>query len=217
MLPESEAVKVQVASFQQPINTPVTETREYEPALGVEEATPTQVVQLHVSEAEALGGQTLAESSTVNPDVWANQTQIFTAEVDRQGNVQPLPTAAIGQSVDAIADQVALTQEAQETAIEYAEQLEDGRAQVAETADTHDQFFDEGRETSDAILDTQDAFYDERRVATNAEVIADDDPSRNTEMPESHHNITVMLDQACDICYGKKYRDSNHSGKSLYD
>lgn len=167
VLPESDAIEVEVESVptpvaepvpvtatedirvdesseaarQPPINTPTPETQELaslstpsgaESALEVDEATPTQVVQLPVSEAEALGGQTLAESSTVNPDVWVNQTQVFTAEVDPQGNLQPVSTAAIGQSVDAIADQVELADDAQETTVEYAEQLEAGREQATE-------------------------------------------------------------------------------------
>ncbi len=245
VLPESDAIEVQVESVptpvaepvpvaamadlrvdesaeearQLPIHTPAPEAQELErlstpavaeSALDVDDATPTQVVQLPVSEAEALGGQTLAESSTVNPEVWANQTQVFTAEVDRQGNLQPLPTAAIGQSVDAIADRVELTEEAQETTVEYAEQLAAGRDQATETAATQDQFFDERRETSDVVADTHDAFYDERRAVADAKVIADVEAiegnanaSPNTEMPSSHYNIAGMLDQACDICYGE--------------
>ncbi|MEM1278528.1 MAG: hypothetical protein AAGG53_00620 [Cyanobacteria bacterium P01_H01_bin.152] len=191
---------------QQPVDTVATETQELEaipvateaePALDLEETTPTQVVQIPVSEAEALGGQTLAESSTVNPDVWASQTQVFTAEVDSQGNVQPMPTAAIGQSVDAVADQVEITEESQETAVEYTQQLETGREQTADTAETHDQFFDDRRETSDELADTHDQFFDERRATADAEAIAD------VDAPASHQSIANMLDQACDMCYGE--------------
>lgn len=191
---------------QQPIDTVATEIQELEaipvateaePALDLEETTPTQVVQIPVSEAEALGGQTLAESSTVNPDVWASQTQVFTAEVDSQGNVQPMPTAAIGQSVDAVADQVEITEESQETAVEYTQQLETGREQTADTAETHDQFFDDRRETSDELADTHDQFFDERRATADAEAIAD------VDAPASHQSIANMLDQACDMCYGE--------------
>ncbi|MEL6384190.1 MAG: hypothetical protein AAFQ89_17400 [Cyanobacteria bacterium J06626_18] len=249
VLPESDAIEVEVESVptpvaepvpvtatedirvdesseaarQPPINTPTPETQELaslstpsgaESALEVDEATPTQVVQLPVSEAEALGGQTLAESSTVNPDVWVNQTQVFTAEVDPQGNLQPVSTAAIGQSVDAIADQVELADDAQETTVEYAEQLEAGREQATETAAAQDQFFDERRETSDEVAATQDAFFDERRVMADADAIADREviegnanANHNTEVssevPSSHYNIAGMLDQACDICYGE--------------
>lgn len=170
------------------------------PTEAVEEvASPPQVVQISVSQAEALGGQTLAESSTVNPDVWEGQTQTFTAEVDQFGHVQP--TTSVGQSVDAIADQIALTEQAEETADNYAEQIEVGRDQATETAETHDQFFDERRAAADVVAETHDQFFDERRADADA-TGANGNPDAMAEVPESHRQIAAMLDQACDLCYG---------------
>ncbi|MEM1291129.1 MAG: hypothetical protein AAGH67_06635 [Cyanobacteria bacterium P01_H01_bin.162] len=168
------------------------------PTEAVEEVASPQVVQISVSQAEALGGQTLAESSTVNPDVWEGQTQTFTAEVDQFGHVQP--TTSVGQSVDAIADQVALTEQAEVTADKYAEQLEVGRDQVATTAEAHDDFFDQRRETSDIAADKHDEFYDQRRARADA-TGANGNPDAMAEVPEKHHQIAGMLDQACSLCF----------------
>ena len=169
------------------------------PSEAVEEvASPPQVVQISVSQAEALGGQTLAESSTVNPDVWEGQTQTFTAEVDQFGHVQP--TTSVGQSVDAIADQVELTAQDKETAVDYAMQIDEQRDQATETADTQDQFFDERRAAADAVADTHDQFFDERRADADA-TGANGNPDAMAEVPEKHHQIAGMLDQACSLCF----------------
>ena len=182
------------------VESETVETAPASPTEAVEEvASPPQVVQISVSQAEALGGQTLAESSTVNPDVWEGQTQTFTAEVDQFGHVQP--TTSVGQSVDAISDQVALTEQAEVTADNYAEQIDEQRDQATETADTHDQFFDERRAAADVAADAHDQFFDERRAVADA-TGANGNPDAIAEVPESHRQIAAMLDQACDLCYG---------------
>lgn len=155
-----------------------------------------QIIQIPVSEAESLASQNQADSSTANPDIWAAQTQVFTAEVDAKGNVQPRATASVAQSVEAIANQVELNEQTEVIADTHEAQLDTQLKQNDQRAEVHDQFFDQRRDLSDDNADAYDANLDRQRARADAQM------GEVTAVPASHQNIGSMLEQACKICYG---------------
>lgn len=92
----------------------------------IETAGTREVRQVPVSEAEILAGQNLAQTSTSNPDIWNEQPQVYTVEVDSYGNMQP--TQPIASGLEGVAEQVEL-REAQIIADEYDEALDSRREQ----------------------------------------------------------------------------------------